>query len=46
MYCLIYEAPFGFRFYTNDSEYKDNAPEEFGELGDESISFIYVEPSE
>lgn len=46
MYCLIYEAPFGYRYYTNDVEYKNNVPEEFGELGDESISFIYVEPSE
>lgn len=46
MYCLIYEAPFGYRFYTNEAEYKENVPEEFGELGDESISFIYVEPSE
>jgi RNA polymerase sigma factor (sigma-70 family) len=40
IYCLIYEAYKGYRFYTNDSTYKNKVPEKFGQLRDEKINFI------
>jgi RNA polymerase sigma factor, sigma-70 family len=40
IYCLIYEAYKGYRFYTNDSSYKNKVPEKFGQLRDEDINFI------
>lgn len=43
MYCLLYEAPGRFRFYTNDEVYKNKVPEEFGQLRDEDITFIFNE---
>jgi len=43
MYCLLYEAPSGYRFYTNDEVYKNKVPEEFGQLRHEDIIFIFIE---
>lgn len=39
-YCLIYEAYKGYRFYTNDSSYKNKVPEKFGQLRKENIDYI------
>lgn len=43
IYCLINETYKGYRFYTNDAAYQDKVPEEFGQLRDEDITFIYNE---
>jgi hypothetical protein len=41
IYCLIYELEY--RFYTNDPEYQNKVPMEFGELRDTTITYNYKE---
>lgn len=45
IYCLIYEAPNEYRFYTNDANYRRKIPSEFGQKREGDIKFIYVEPT-
>jgi len=43
IYCLIYDAFKEYCFYTNDVDYKIKIPEEFGELRDVDITFVFYE---